>query len=152
MLLHLKQLTAAIIISAISYIQVGTAAPLTAQQQSCGVITALTKGIEVSIPHIEQLLQSLGKEKVDTISPQLTKLFKNVKFKGGRVYDIGSLGNDMSEHMLVVERANRPAVYFRFIYHKLAENMQIVEFSYQPTFKAIIKRNHLSPPVELPCS
>ncbi len=138
--------------STVGFNQTANAADLTPRQQSCEVIDALISGPRAGVSRIRNLLEALPIEKVDLLASQLTKLLSGKKYTRGFLYNIGSLGNNMHEHLLVVEQAGKKSPdFFRFIYENYGGEMRVVEFNFKTLFAAIMKRNHLSPPKEIAC-
>ncbi len=152
MLINNKSILLALTIAISTPALSAQAANPSSTQQSCEMVTALIGGHDTGVARIRPLLIALGKEKINLLVSRMSKILAKKRYTNGTVYNIGSLGGGVDEHLLVMEQGKGGfSNFYRFIYQSSGQKMRVVEFSFEPTFKGIMKRNYISEPKELPC-
>ena len=122
------------------------------QEDTCRLLKVLGSNDGDAIPSLlSEIAPAFSAERGAEASNQLKAMLGAPIFRGGSAWLIGSMGDDLEEHLLLLRLRDGEVAGARVRYEWYADGMSIVSLEFHRNFAKYAERPFLQPPEPILC-
>ena len=128
----IERILAATIAGVVAAMTSGPALADAALEQSCQMLAVLGGNqVEEVAPTLGRLAGRWPEQNITGATEQLTQMLGQIAFAGGNVYELGRLGDDLVEHLIVLRLAEGETAGMQLSYEWTPEGLALTRMDFK---------------------